>query len=63
VTKGIRACTTHINDSYLKGYQEGKRKKTRETYLGEGTSVAQFSKSRYGSTHTTHINDLYLKGV
>jgi hypothetical protein len=51
--------TSYINVSYLRGYQEGKCKKYKRRYLDEVTSLARFSKSRYGSTHTTHINNLY----
>jgi hypothetical protein len=45
----------------LKGIKGVSAKNTQETYLGEGTSLARFSKSSYGCTHTTHINELYLK--
>jgi hypothetical protein len=46
---------THI----MKAIKGVSAKKT--YYLKEETSIAQFSKSRYGSSHITHINKLYFK--
>jgi hypothetical protein len=40
---------------YLKRYQ-GLVQKNKRWYLDEVTSIAWFSKSKYGYTNTTHIN-------
>jgi hypothetical protein len=45
----------------LRGIKEVSVKKYSTRYLDEGTSLAWFSKSRYGSTHTTNINESYLE--
>jgi hypothetical protein len=37
------------------------QKKHKRRYLDEGTSLTQFSKSNYDSTHTTHIDKSYFE--